>query len=80
MDHVHIESNRAMIDSELLAETKARRYKLVEVPVTHSPRVTGSPTGANIKVIGHAFRDLFKFQLRLWRELREEELAICVQP
>jgi hypothetical protein len=43
--------------------------------VTHLPRVAGSPTGANLKVILRAFRDLFKFRLRLWRELREEKLA-----
>jgi glycosyltransferase involved in cell wall biosynthesis len=72
LNHIHLESNGAMIDTELLAETRARGYKIVEVPVTHLPRTAGSPTGANLKVIFRAFRDLFKFRLRLWRELREE--------
>jgi glycosyltransferase involved in cell wall biosynthesis len=72
LDHIHLESNGAMIDTELLAETRARGYKIVEVPVTHLPRTAGSPTGANLKVIFRAFRDLFKFRLRLGRELREE--------
>lgn len=73
LSHIHVESNGAMIDTELLAESKARGYKLAEVPVTHLPRTAGAPTGANLKVIVRAFRDLFKFRLRLWRELREEK-------
>lgn len=73
LSHIHVESNGAMIDTELLAEAKARGYKFAEVPVTHLPRTAGSPTGANLKVIVRAFRDLLKFRLRLWRELRAEK-------
>jgi glycosyltransferase involved in cell wall biosynthesis len=72
LSHIHIESNGAMIDTEMLAEMRARGFKLTDVPVTHLPRTAGNPTGANIKVILRAFRDLFKFRLRLWRELRDE--------
>ncbi len=75
LNHIHIESNGAMIDTEMLAEMRARGYKMADVPVTHLPRTAGSPTGANLKVIARAFRDLFKFRLRLWRELREEKRA-----
>lgn len=76
LNHIHVESNGAMIDTEMLAEMKARGYKMTDVPVTHLPRIAGSPTGANMKVILRAFRDLFKFRLRLWRELREEKHAV----
>ena len=55
-----------------VTELRARGYKMTDVPVTHLPRTAGSPTGANLKVVVRAFRDLFKFRLRLWRELREE--------
>jgi glycosyltransferase involved in cell wall biosynthesis len=75
LDHIHIESNGAMIDTEMLAEMRARGYRIAEVPVTHLPRLAGSPTGANLKVVVRAFRDLFRFRLRLWRELREEKRA-----
>jgi glycosyltransferase involved in cell wall biosynthesis len=75
LNHIHIESNGAMIDTEMLAEMRARGFKMADVPVTHLPRTAGSPTGANLKVIFRAFRDLFKFRLRLWRELREEKRA-----
>jgi glycosyltransferase involved in cell wall biosynthesis len=73
LDRVHIESNGAMIDTEFLAGARARGYKIVDVPVTHLPRTAGHPTGANIKVIVRAFRDLFRFRLRLWRELAAEK-------
>ncbi len=73
LSHIHIESNGAMVDTEMLAELKARGFKLTDVPVTHLPRTAGSPTGANFKVIFRAFRDLFRFRLRLSRELREEK-------
>jgi hypothetical protein len=39
--------------------------------VTHLPRTAGEATGADLKVIVKAFRDLFRFRMRLTRELRE---------
>ncbi len=72
LDRVTIVSDGAMIDTEFLAGAKARGYRIAEVPVTHLPRVAGEATGANVKVIAKAFRDLVSFRLRLSRELREE--------
>jgi glycosyltransferase involved in cell wall biosynthesis len=75
LEHVHIESNGAMIDTEFLAGARARGYQIADVPVTHLPRTAGHPTGANVKVILRAFRDLIRFRLRLWRELAQERRA-----
>ena len=75
LDVIHIESNGAMIDTEMLAQLRARGYRVAEVPVTHLPRLAGSPTGANLKVVARAFRDLFRFRWRLWCELRAEKRA-----
>jgi hypothetical protein len=72
LDRVNIVSDGAMIDTEFLAGAKARGYRIVDVPVTHLPRVAGESTGANIEVIVKAFRDLARFRQRLSRELREE--------
>ncbi|RLC78787.1 MAG: glycosyltransferase family 2 protein [Chloroflexi bacterium] len=72
LEHVNIASDGAMIDTEFLAGAKSRGYRITDVPVTHLPRVTGEATGANLKVIIKAFRDLARFRLRLSRELREE--------
>ncbi len=75
LDQVTLYSDGAMIDTELLAGARARGYKIAEVPLKHLPRTAGNPTGANLKVIVRAFRDLFRFRLRLWRELRAERAA-----
>jgi len=72
LDHVNIESDGAMIDTELLAGAKARGFEIAEAPLTHLPREAGEATGANLHVIVKAFQDLVRFRRRLNRELREE--------
>ena len=44
---------------------KKMGFKIVEIPVTHLPRLQGKGTGRNFKVILQSFIDLFK----LWRKL-----------
>lgn len=73
LGHVTLVSDGAMIDTEFLAGARARGFRIAEVPVTHLPRMAGEPTGANLKVIAKAFRDLVRFRRRLSRELREEK-------
>jgi len=75
LQHVNIVSNGAMIDTEFLAGARARGFRIDEVPVTHLPRVAGAATGANLKVIIKAFRDLVHFRQRLNQELRQERKA-----
>jgi glycosyltransferase involved in cell wall biosynthesis len=72
LQHARVESNGAMIDTELLAGAKARGFVIADIPVTHYPRTAGHSTGANIRVILRAFRDLVRFRMRLSRELRDE--------
>ncbi|MBL7201747.1 MAG: glycosyltransferase family 2 protein [Anaerolineae bacterium] len=72
LDRVHLVSDGAMIDTELLAGARARGFRIAEVPVTHLPRTAGEATGASLAVIVRAFRDLARFRLRLSRELRQE--------
>jgi glycosyltransferase involved in cell wall biosynthesis len=72
LQHARVESNGAMIDTELLAGAKARGFVIVDIPVTHHPRTAGHPTGANVRVILRAFRDLVRFRMRLSRELRDD--------
>ena len=59
------ESEGAMINTEMLVKLKRRQTKWVEVPVTHYPRLGGQATGANIKVIIKAFKELFKLHGKL---------------
>ena len=73
LERVTIVSDGAMIDTEFLAGARARGFRIAEVPVIHLPRVAGEATGANLKVIAKAFRDLVRFRQQLSRELREEK-------
>lgn len=63
----HLESQRgAFISSELLIKAMRAGFNIVEIPVTHYPRLKGTGTGRNLNVIIKSFMDLF----RLWKKLR----------
>lgn len=63
-----VESRGATFSIEWLVRAKRAGYRFVELPVSHRPRVAGSQTGANIKVITRAFRELVRLRVKLWRE------------
>lgn len=66
-----ITSGGATFSAELLVRAKQAGFKIVEVPLSgHRPRVAGSPTGANPRVIVRAFKELVQFRLALWREAK----------
>lgn len=56
----------AFISSELLIKAQKEKFKIVEIPVNHFPRVAGTSTGRKLNVIIKSFIDLFK----LWWKLR----------
>ena len=55
-----------MVNTEILAQAKSFGMRIHEVKVSHYPRRAGKPSGANLRVIAKAFRELF----RLWGQLR----------
>jgi hypothetical protein len=59
-------SDGAFISTEILLRARAAGHRIHEVPVHHYPRKAGAPTGANFRVIGKAFRELWELR----RELR----------
>lgn len=62
-----LESGRgAFISSEFLIKARKSGFKIVEIPVTHYPRIRGAGTGRKLNVIIKSFIDLF----RLWGKLR----------
>ena len=63
-----IASRGATFSIEWLVRAKRAGYRFAELPVSHRPRVAGSQTGANIRVITRAFRELARLRLQLWRE------------
>ena len=70
--HQHpLETRGAMINAELLYKLKRAGCTYREVGVHHLPRRGGRATGANLRVIARAFRELFIYK-RKWR--REENV------
>lgn len=69
---IEIKSNGALIDAETLAKAKRAGFTMAQVGVTHLPRTAGESSGANLKVILRAFRELFTlyFDIRRTPRLR----------
>jgi glycosyltransferase involved in cell wall biosynthesis len=61
-----LQSEGALISTEFLVKAKRAGFKIKEVPVDHLPRKSGTPTGANLRVIIKAFYEL----LKLWRKIK----------
>ena len=64
-------SDGALISTELLLRARDAGCGIVNVPVSHAPRLTGTATGANPRVVMRAFGELY----RLDRRLRHEPLT-----
>lgn len=70
IDKIDLRSQGALISTELLARARYRGLRIAEVGVNHYPRVAGEQTGANLRVILRAFKELFKLR----RHIRSEGL------
>lgn len=57
-----VQSEGAMINTEMLVKLTKLGVDFVEVPVHHYARQHGSATGANLRVIFHAFRELLRLR------------------
>lgn len=65
-ERIQIRSDGALINTEIFAQAARLGLTVKEVPVRHFPREFGQQTGAGLRVILKAFRELFS----LWRSLR----------
>lgn len=63
-----LRSEGAMITTEILAKAKRRKLKIIEVGVTHYPRLLGHQSGANFPVIVRAVLE----SIMLWWDIRNE--------
>lgn len=73
---VDVTAEGAMVNTEMLVKLTRMGVPFVQVPVRHYPRVHGHASGANLRVIFHAFRELFRLhsKLRNWHaEIPPEE-------
>ena len=66
IDTITVDSGGAMFSAEFMVRTKRAGFKIVEMPVSHLPRVAGTQTGAKPAVILRAFGELIKLRFRLW--------------
>lgn len=66
-DRIQIRSVGAMVNTEILAQATSLGMSMREIRVSHYPRKYGTPSGANLRVIAKAFREL----VRLRRQLRQ---------
>lgn len=58
LDRLRLTSTGATINAEMMAQCMRGGLRMVEIPVNHYPRQAGAPTGAAVKVIVRAFREL----------------------
>ena len=66
-DEIEMRSMGALIDAEVLARAKRLGYSIGQVGVHHYPRTAGSQTGANLRVILRAFKELFRLRREIVR-------------
>jgi glycosyltransferase involved in cell wall biosynthesis len=62
-----LESTGAVASAELLVRLDRAGFRIREVEVTHHPRVFGTATGMNPKVVARAFLELVRLRARLAR-------------
>lgn len=78
LQSIDIQSEGAMVNTEILVKLEALGVPLAQVPVHHFSRQQGTASGANFKVIARAFRELFwmRATMRSW----DKGTALVAQP
>ena len=72
LERIELRASGAMISTELMARLAGLGAKVREVEVTHLPRLAGEQSGANLKVVARAFRELFTLYGDLRREAKTD--------
>ena len=64
-DKISIDAIGAMVNADILSQAVKFGFRIKEVPVRHYPRLKGKQTGANIRVIFKAFKELMRLHNKL---------------
>jgi len=64
---INLESPGALINTEILAKARVQGRTLTQVGVNHYPRLEGEQSGASLKVVMRAFREI----IRLWWRMKD---------
>ena len=70
-ERITMKSMGALIDTEVLAKARNLDYSITQTEVHHYPRTAGEQSGANIRVIARAFKELFRLRKQIKKEGRE---------
>jgi len=70
-DNIELLSSGALIDTEILARAIRSGRTIIQKGVHHRPRAAGTQTGANVKVILRAFKELFELRRRIKNESKQ---------
>lgn len=62
IERIEMRSLGALIDTEMLAKARRLGYSIGQIGVHHYPRTAGEQSGANLRVILRAFKELFKLR------------------
>ena len=64
-DKMEMSSTGALIDAEILARAVRKGYRITQTGVHHYPRTAGEQSGASLRVVLRAFKELIKLQRRI---------------
>ena len=64
-DNIKVVSTGALIDAEILARAVRKGYRVTQQGIHHYPRTAGAQTGANLRVILRAFKELLKLRSQI---------------
>ncbi|MHC4508285.1 MAG: glycosyltransferase family 2 protein [Planctomycetota bacterium] len=64
-DRIELSSTGALIDAEVLARAARKGYRITQKGVHHYPRTAGVQTGASLRVVLRAFKELFELHHRI---------------
>jgi glycosyltransferase involved in cell wall biosynthesis len=65
LEDIPLTSEGAMIDTELLVRAIGNGARVQEIGVHHRPRVAGEQSGASLRVVARAFRELLSLRSRV---------------
>ena len=72
IEQITMHSQGALIDTEMLAKARNLGLRIAQLGVHHYPRTAGEQSGANLKVILRAFRELFRLHGQIKNEGRQQ--------
>jgi hypothetical protein len=79
VQNLSLTSRGACISAEILVQCLRRGLKVAEVPVNHFPRSHGAPSGAALRVIAKAFRELPHLMKYRWAPVPREAPSRAIE-